>query len=87
MTDTIVWSRDGCKYCDLAKDALRDHNITFEERNISKDKWTKEDILNCVPGAKTVPQIFLRGVYVGGYSELEEILGVDRGTESLILDL
>ena len=68
--NTIVWTKDNCKYCALAKEQLSSYKITFEERNISKGQWSKEQLLQSVPDAKTVPQIFIRGQYVGGYSDL-----------------
>ena len=65
----IVWSKDGCSFCVKAKELLTSKDIAFEERNISKE-WTKEQLLEAVPDAKTVPQIFLWGNYVGGYDSL-----------------
>jgi glutaredoxin 3 len=71
MTNTVVWTRDRCPYCDMAKSMLRGKNISFEERNLSEGKWSREELLAVVPGARTVPQIFLHGKYVGGYTDLE----------------
>lgn len=71
--NNIIWSKDNCSYCNKAKLLLQNRNIPFEERNISKD-WTKEQLLEAVPTAKTVPQIFLWGNYVGGYDSLLEYM-------------
>lgn len=65
----IVWSKNGCPYCDQAKNLLKAKGIEYEERNIQKD-WTKEQLLEAVPGARTLPQIFLESEYVGGFTEL-----------------
>jgi glutaredoxin len=65
----IIWTKENCSYCTKAKDLLVSKDIPFEERNISND-WTKEQLLEAVPNAKTVPQIFLWGKYVGGYDSL-----------------
>jgi glutaredoxin len=35
---------------------------------------TKEELLEAVPNAKSVPQIFLNGEFVGGVKELRERL-------------
>ena len=72
MTNTVVWSRDMCPYCDQAKALLKSSGIEFEERNLSTDEWTKEQLLEAVPNARTVPQIFLNGEYVGGYDDLQQ---------------
>jgi len=65
----IVWSKDQCPYCDQAKALLKSRNIEFEERNIMHD-WTKEQLLEAVPTARSVPQIFLDEELVGGFTEL-----------------
>jgi glutaredoxin len=69
----IVWSKDQCPYCDQAKALLKSKNIEFEERNITQD-WTKEQLLEAVPTARTVPQIFLGEELVGGFQELRKKL-------------
>ena len=65
----IVWSKDACPYCVQAKALLTQKGIEFEERKIG-DGWTKEQLLESVPDARSVPQIFLDGELVGGFTEL-----------------
>ena len=65
----IVWSKDQCSYCDQAKALLKSRDIEFEERNIMHG-WTREQLLEAVPNARTVPQIFLDEELVGGFTEL-----------------
>lgn len=72
MNITLIWTKTDCRFCDLAKTMLKEKGIRFEERNISTIEWTKQDLLNQVPNAKTVPQIFLYGEYIGGYQELKQ---------------
>jgi len=67
----IVWSNLGCSYCEQAKKLLQSKNIEYEERNIAHGTWTVQKLQEAVPGARTVPQIFLDEEYVGGYQELE----------------
>lgn len=66
----IVWSKDMCPYCEQAKMLLRSRGIEFEERNINRD-YSREQLLEAVPGARTVPQIFLDGELVGGFTDLK----------------
>ena len=73
MTKAIVWSKDQCPYCDQAKNLLKMKGIEFEERNVSHD-WTREQLLEAVPNARTVPQIFLGEELVGGFNELRQRL-------------
>lgn len=69
----IVWSRDQCTYCVQAKALLDARGIEYEERNIMQD-WTREQLLEAVPTARTLPQIFLDNEYVGGFTELRQRL-------------
>jgi glutaredoxin len=72
----IVWSKDQCPYCVQAKALLENRGIEYEERNVSKD-WTKEQLLEAVPTARTLPQIFLDEELVGGFTELKTYLQKD----------
>ena len=69
----IVWSKNACPFCDQAKNLLKLKGIEFEERNISTD-WTREQLLEAVPNARTVPQIFLDEQLIGGFTELRQHL-------------
>jgi len=68
-----IWSKENCTFCVQAKQFLELKGIEFEERKIGKD-WTKEQLLEAVPTARSVPQIFLDEQYVGGYQELKQRL-------------
>ena len=70
----IVWSKYNCPYCEQAKSLLKMKNIPFEERKIG-DGYTREDLLEAVPTARTVPQIFLDEELVGGFDDLKRKLG------------
>lgn len=69
----VVWSKDACPFCVQAKALLESKGIEFEERNVSKD-WTKEQLLEAVPNARTLPQIFLDKEHIGGFTELRKHL-------------
>lgn len=65
----IIWSTPTCSFCVKAKTELTKRGIEYEERILGID-WTKEQLQEVVPNARTVPQIFLDGTYIGGYTEL-----------------
>jgi glutaredoxin 3 len=69
----IVWSKYNCPFCDQAKALLSQKGIVFEERKIG-DGFTREDLLEAVPNARTVPQIFLEDKLIGGFTELKKYL-------------
>lgn len=66
-----VWSKNACPFCDQAKGLLKMKGIEYEERNINKD-WTREQLLEAVPTARTLPQVFLDDNYIGGFTELKK---------------
>jgi len=69
----IVWSKYHCPYCDQAKALLTSKGIQFEEKKIG-DGYSKEELLEAIPNARSVPQIFLDGELVGGFTELKQKL-------------
>ena len=70
MTKAVIWSKYNCSFCDQAKALLKMKGIAFEERKIG-DGYTKEDLLEAVPSARTLPQIFIEDELVGGFIELK----------------
>ena len=74
----IVWSKDNCPYCDQAKALLTQRGIKYEERKIG-DGYTREQLLEAVPNARTVPQIFINNQLVGGFTELRRHLEETAG--------
>lgn len=69
----IVWGQPNCSYCNMAKALLKSKFMDFEYREISNG-WTKEDLLDVLPLARGVPQIFVGDIHIGGYKELVEFL-------------
>jgi glutaredoxin len=67
----VVWSKYHCPFCDQAKALLKAKNIPFEEKKIG-DGYTKEELLEAVPTARTVPQVFLDDQLIGGFTELKK---------------
>lgn len=75
----IVWSKTPCPYCDQAKSLLKMRGIDYEERNITQGPWTKEQLLESVPNARTVPQILINNKLVGGFTDLQKYLEENAG--------
>jgi glutaredoxin 3 len=75
----IVWSKTNCPYCVRAVNLLNLKGYFIEERKLEFG-WTKEQLLESVPNARTVPQIFLDDEYIGGYDDLVKHFEVKNGT-------
>ena len=69
----IVWSKNNCPFCVQAKNLLKLKGIEFEERNI-ENGWNRADLLSAVPGARTLPQVFLDDKLIGGFTDLQRHL-------------
>jgi|TARA_R110002020_G_C16153931_1_gene762882 glutaredoxin 3 len=69
----IVWSNVGCTFCEQAKTLLKQKGIEYEEKNIAEGHKI-QDLLELVPNARTMPQIWLDDEHIGGYHELEKKL-------------
>jgi glutaredoxin len=55
----------------MAKTLLKQKGIEYEERNLAKN-WDVQQLLETVPNARTVPQIFVDDKYIGSYDDLVE---------------
>jgi glutaredoxin len=66
----------------MAKVALMDKVIPYSEQKLGRD-FSREQILEKFPEAKSFPIIVLDGFYIGGYTELREHL--DSKNDSQIL--
>ncbi len=70
----IVWSKNNCPWCVRAKQLLEIKNIPYEERNIETSTWTREQLLELVPTAKSLPQVFVDNQLIGGFDQLREFI-------------
>ena len=64
-----VIGREGCEYCENAKEILRMNNTPFEEKLIGID-ILREEVLQNYPDQKKLPIILANGELLGGYTEL-----------------
>ena len=67
----VIWSKPDCPYCVMAEKLLMQKGYEIDERKIGFG-WNREQLFEAVPTAKTVPQIFLDGEYIGGYDNLKK---------------
>jgi glutaredoxin len=78
MTRWEVYSKLDCPFCEKAKELiysrLRNRQGEFSIYDITNDPELKKELLERVPNAKTVPQIFFRGEHIGGYDDLVEYI-------------
>ena len=73
-----VWSQTNCPACTEAKRLLESHGTRIVEKMLGINGYTKKDLIDVVPHARSVPQIFLDGEYIGGLQELKRKLANDN---------
>lgn len=69
-----VYSKPNCPNCDRAK-MLLDLNSCIYEVKDATDPEIRNELLDLVPNARSVPQIFKEEEYIGGYEQLSKQLG------------
>jgi glutaredoxin len=79
----IVYSKEVCPYCDMAKTLLKNKGIEFEEKVVGVN-FTREELLEAVPNARSVPQIVLDGKLIGSYEDLKKHFASDNSNKFTI---
>jgi glutaredoxin 3 len=81
LPEVVVYTLPTCIYCHLALRLLREKGVEFRQENVAgnteKRRWLSE-----VTRSGTLPQTFIDGRPVGGYSELAAL---DRAGELDVL--
>jgi len=65
----VVYSKNNCGYCTMAKSLLNSKNIAFEEINIEEKPEARDFVIN--EGHRTMPQIYIDDKSIGGYDALK----------------
>ena len=84
MNRVEVYSTDNCPWCERAKSLLRARGLDFEEIDISSDQTRALEMIER-SGRRTVPQIFIDNVHIGGFDELSMIDLPDKQDEDHII--
>lgn len=59
-----------CPYCVAAKNVLKSKGLEYSEIRIDSDPAKLAEMLDRSQGRRTVPQIFINGIHVGGHDDL-----------------
>ncbi len=73
MARVKVYSTASCPFCDKAKQLLSKWNIPYDEAMIDSDMQARREFAEVTNGARTVPQIVIDDVCIGGFTELTEL--------------
>ena len=64
-----IYGKPACPFCDKAKAFCEMNGFAYEYKSLGTD-YTKEELLENFPGARTVPQIRINGTVIGGFDKL-----------------
>jgi glutaredoxin len=68
-----IYGKPQCPHCDAAKRLCESRNLKFKYYQLDTD-FTREEVLEMFPGARTFPQIKVSGSSIGGYDKLGSYL-------------
>ncbi len=83
MKQVFVYTTDYCPYCTKAKNLLKNKGVAFEEVDVSGDQEARIALVKKSGGRKTVPQIFIGDMHVGGFDDLDALNKAD-GLDKLL---
>ena len=76
--DIEIYTLPDCHFCKKAKEKLKDNYLDYTEYDISKNeeeiRRQLAQLFEIPSGRATVPQITINGKYIGGYSELKDLI-------------
>ena len=70
MAHVEIYTTQVCPYCVRAKDLLKRKGVTPQEIRVDTDDSARDLMLERAKGRRSVPQIFIDGVHVGGCDDL-----------------
>jgi glutaredoxin 3 len=85
MKRVTIYTTGYCAWCAEAKDLLRRKRVYFDEVDVTYDLGMRERLVRMSGGQKTVPQVWVGGVHVGGYRDLVRL--DERGMLDVLLGL
>jgi glutaredoxin 3 len=69
MKEVIVYATDYCPYCRQAERFLTEKQVPFQSVDVTHDDIMRAKLVE-LSGQRTVPQIFIGGTSIGGYSDM-----------------
>jgi glutaredoxin len=69
----LIYGKPGCSYCEAAKALCDARGYIYEYKTLNED-FTREQLLETFPLAKTFPQIVVNGLKVGGYTDFTKYI-------------
>jgi glutaredoxin-like YruB-family protein len=77
MANVTIYTTPTCVYCRAAKEFFKEHNVAYEEKDVSKDEQARETMVK-KSGMMAVPVIDIDGTIVIGFdrAKVSQLLGI-----------
>jgi glutaredoxin 3 len=74
MTTTVeIYTKFACPYCVRAKHLLDSKGVTYTEYDVTMGGAKRAEMVARASGARTVPQIFINDIAIGGSDDLRTL--------------
>lgn len=73
MKTVEIYTSPLCGFCHAAKRLLNQKGVDFSEIDVLADPSRKAEMVQRANGGRTVPQIFIGDIHVGGSDELHAL--------------
>ena len=73
MKKVEIYTWQSCPFCNRAKSLLNKKNIAFQEYKIDGDDNARNEMSKRANGRRTLPQIFINDICIGGCDDLYEL--------------
>lgn len=70
MRSVEIYTTPSCSYCHAAKRLLDRKGVAYAEIDVSRDPVLRQAMTARAGGRRTVPQIFVGAVHVGGSDDI-----------------
>lgn len=70
MKQVEIYTSPLCGFCHAAKRLLNQKDVSFSEVDVLRQPGRKTEMIQRSGGVRTVPQIFVGDIHVGGCDEL-----------------
>jgi len=69
-----IWGKENCGFCTAAKSLAESKGISYVYKQMGVD-FTRDEVFEQFPEARTFPQIKVNDEPIGGYNEFTRLVG------------
>ena len=74
-----IYSKENCPYCVQAETLCKQNAILIDYKKYMLDEdFTRDELFEKFPTARTFPQVTVDGESIGGFTELKELVNSRR---------